>query len=55
MNIRKYHCPYCNGRLFDFIPLKKDVFLTTHDCRLIIKCWKCRQNIVIKYEHLILP
>ena len=51
--MKQYRCPHCNGRLFDFVQSENRIVLEMHNCQLIIKCWKCHENIVIKYDDLV--
>lgn len=53
IRMKKFRCPYCNGRLFDFIRFKDEIGLAMHDCQLIIKCWKCHANVTITYDDLV--
>ncbi len=51
--MKKYRCPFCNGRLFDFVKFDNHFSLAMHNCQLVIKCWKCHTNVVIKYSDLV--
>lgn len=48
---KEYRCPYCKGRLFDFIKRSNGVGI--HPCLIIIKCWKCHANVKITYNDLV--
>ena len=49
-NMKKFKCPYCGGRLFDFITYDNDIDPRRYYTHLIIKCWKCRVHVRIKYN-----
>ena len=48
---KEYRCPYCNGRLFDYIKHMNEVGI--NNCLIIIKCWKCHANVKISYVDLV--
>lgn len=50
-NMKKFKCPYCGGRLFDYIEDIDYIEEYWHYPRLnmMIKCWKCHVLVEIKY------
>ncbi|HQL99968.1 MAG TPA: hypothetical protein PLH98_05340 [Ruminococcus flavefaciens] len=57
LNKKKYRCPYCGGRLFDYICYYRDPLsdIGPIGCypAIRIKCWKCRMKVKITYEDLV--
>lgn len=50
-NMKKFRCPYCGGRLFDFVT--NNIEPRRYYTHMIIKCWKCRTNVKITYDDLV--
>ena len=46
--IHQIRCPECNGRLFDVIAEKNSLSFIDKKHKLMIKCWKCHNTILLK-------
>lgn len=49
--MKEFRCPYCNGRLFDFLRHSNEI--DSSEFLIIIKCWKCHANVKIIYNDLV--
>ena len=49
--MKEFRCPYCNGRLFDFLRHSNEI--DSSEFLIIIKCWKCHANVKIIYHDLV--
>ena len=47
MHRHSYHCPYCNGRLFDVVCYPSKKIENDSNYAIMIKCWKCHRIIEI--------
>ena len=47
MHRHSYHCPYCNGRLFDVVCYPSKKLENNSNYAIMIKCWKCHRIIEI--------
>lgn len=50
---KQIRCPLCGGRLFDILINENEANQRSATCVVVIKCWKCRQEIKIIYSDLV--